>query len=123
MPSQPIPDRLSWARPGGSRFHFNSVGVDGAIFDIWAALLNGAAFALLESDLQAIDEVTEPMAELRPTAILWYAGLHHMIIDHAPEAFGMLGLCIAGGMSRHSRMPGAFSNGGRACALQLLWAD
>ncbi|MEM1428431.1 MAG: amino acid adenylation domain-containing protein [Pseudomonadota bacterium] len=83
--------------PGDVVLHHCTLGADGAVFDIWCPLLNGAALALLEEDVPTVSAVADTMRWHRVTAVGWYAGLHHLVIDHDIEAFETVRFNLSGG--------------------------
>ncbi|MEE4119692.1 MAG: amino acid adenylation domain-containing protein [Paracoccaceae bacterium] len=83
--------------PSDRVLHLTTPAADGALFDIWAGLLSGAAVAVLEEAVPTPASVAAAMRRHRVTAILWYAALHHMLIDHDVDAFESVRLNVAGG--------------------------
>ena len=67
-----------------------TIAADGSTFEIWGALLNGAALAVVEAEKPALDEIARVMRHHRVTFALWYAGLHHLTLDHQLCAFESL---------------------------------
>ena len=67
--------------------HSNTIACDGSTFDIWAALLNGAACAVVEAPFPALSEIGRVMQAHRVTAAMFYAGMNHMMVDHQLAAF------------------------------------
>ncbi|KPQ08983.1 MAG: putative non-ribosomal peptide synthetase module [Rhodobacteraceae bacterium HLUCCA09] len=83
--------------PSDRVLHLTTPAADGALFDMWAGLLSGAAVAVLEEAVPTPASVAAAMRRHRVTAILWYAALHHMVIDHDVDAFESVRLNVAGG--------------------------
>ncbi len=77
--------------------HFLTIACDGATFEIWAALLNGASIAVVEAQAPSLDDIASAMIRHSVSAVGWYAGIHHMMIDQRLEAFATVRLNIAGG--------------------------
>ncbi|MFC2966690.1 amino acid adenylation domain-containing protein [Acidimangrovimonas pyrenivorans] len=77
--------------------HASTIACDGSVFDIWGALLNGAACAIVETPMPAVQDVAAVMRRHNVTAAVFYAGLNHLMIDHALDAFASLRLVSSGG--------------------------
>ncbi len=84
-------------RPDDVVLHSNTIACDGSTFDIWAALLNGAACAVVEAPFPALDEIGRVMATHRTTAAMFYAGLNHMMVDHQLPAFASARMILSVG--------------------------
>ncbi len=89
----------SWTRLSEADrvLHVTTPAADGSLFEIWAALLAGASVAVLPPGLPTAGAVADAMRKHRVTAILWYAALHHLVIDHDIDAFETVRLNVAGG--------------------------
>lgn len=83
--------------PDDRMLHAATIAADGSTFEIWGALLNGAALAIVEAEKPALDEIARVMRHHRVTFALWYAGLHHLMIDHQLCAFESLRKTVSGG--------------------------
>jgi len=83
--------------PDDRMLHAATIAADGSTFEIWGALLNGAALAVVEAEKPALDEIARVMRHHRVTFALWYAGLHHLMIDHQLCAFESLRKTVSGG--------------------------
>ncbi|MBI1220616.1 MAG: amino acid adenylation domain-containing protein [Rhodobacteraceae bacterium] len=77
--------------------HSNTIACDGSTFDIWAALLNGAACAVVEAPFAALDEIGRVMTRHRVTAAMFYAGMNHMMVDHQLPAFASARMILSVG--------------------------
>ncbi len=77
--------------------HASSIACDGGLIEVWPALLNGAALAVVPGVKPALDRVAEVMAHHRVTATSFYIGMHQLMVDHHPEAFAGVRLSMAGG--------------------------
>lgn len=84
-------------RPGDVALHATTIACDGALYDIMVPLLSGAAVAVIESATPSLDEIAAVMVRHGVTVPSWYAGLHHLMIDHRIEAFATVRMSIAGG--------------------------
>ncbi|MEM9247226.1 MAG: amino acid adenylation domain-containing protein [Pseudomonadota bacterium] len=83
--------------PGDVVLHHCTLAADGAVFDIWCPLLNGAALAIVEDDVPTARAVTDTMRRHRVTCAGWYAGLHHIAIDYDIDAFATMRFSLSGG--------------------------
>ncbi len=83
--------------PGDIVLHHCTLAADGSVFDIWCPLLNGAALAIVEDDTPTARAVADTMRYHAVTAVGWYAGLHHVVIDHDIEAFASVRFNLSGG--------------------------
>ncbi|WP_127901933.1 non-ribosomal peptide synthetase/type I polyketide synthase [Solirhodobacter olei] len=77
--------------------HSNTIACDGSTFDIWAALLNGAACAVVEAPFPALDEIGRVMTRHKTTAAMFYAGMNHMMVDHQLPAFASCRMILSVG--------------------------
>ncbi|PRY25164.1 amino acid adenylation domain-containing protein [Aliiruegeria haliotis] len=77
--------------------HCLTIACDGSTFDIWSALLNGACIAIVEEEHPSLDDIARVLVAQQVTAVAWYAGLHHLMIDHRLDAFASLRLNLAVG--------------------------
>ena len=84
-------------RPDDVVLHSNTIACDGSTFDIWAALLNGAACAVVEAPFPALDEIGRVMTRHRATAAMFYAGMNHMMVDHQLPAFASARMILSVG--------------------------
>ncbi|WP_146010217.1 non-ribosomal peptide synthetase/type I polyketide synthase [Acidimangrovimonas sediminis] len=84
-------------RPDDRMLHAGTIAADGSTFEIWGALLNGAALAVVEAEKPGLDEIARVMRTQKVTFALWYAGLHHLMIDHQIDAFASLRKSVSGG--------------------------
>ncbi|WP_163850314.1 non-ribosomal peptide synthetase/type I polyketide synthase [Pseudooceanicola aestuarii] len=83
--------------PGDVALHAATIACDGSLYDIMVPLLSGAAVAVVPQALPGLDDVARVMTGHRVTVASWYAGLHHLMIDHQIDAFASLRLSLAGG--------------------------
>ncbi len=74
-----------------------TIACDGALAELLVPLLCGASIALVEADTPDIHTVAETMIRHRVTVALWYAGLHHLMIAHRPDAFATVRISEQGG--------------------------
>jgi len=88
---------LAEIQPSDVVLHASTIACDGSVFDIFAPLLNGASVAVVETPLASVDDIARTMIDQRVTAVLWYAGMHHLMIDHRLDAFETVRLDRAGG--------------------------
>ncbi len=77
--------------------HASSIACDGGLIEVWPALLNGAALAVVPGMKPALDRVDEVMVRHRVTATSFYIGMHQLMVDHHAEAFAGVRLAMAGG--------------------------
>jgi amino acid adenylation domain-containing protein len=84
-------------RPDDVVLHSNTIACDGSTFDIWAALLNGAACAVVEAPFPALDEIGRVMTRHKATAAMFYAGMNHMMVDHQLAAFASARMILSVG--------------------------
>jgi len=77
--------------------HASTIACDGSVFDIFAPLLNGASVAVVAAPFPSLDDIASVILTQKVTAVLWYAGIHHLMIDHRLDAFESLRLNCAGG--------------------------
>ena len=83
--------------PSDVVLHGSTIACDGSTFDIWAPLLNGAACAIVEAPLPTVQDVARVMVRHRVTAAVFYAGLNHLMVEHAPDAFAGVRMIASGG--------------------------
>ncbi|WP_375687048.1 amino acid adenylation domain-containing protein [Pseudooceanicola sp. LIPI14-2-Ac024] len=83
--------------PGDVSLHASTIACDGALYEVFGALLAGAAVAVVEGGTPALDRIAAVMTGARVTVASWYAGLHHLMIEHHLDAFATLRLSIGGG--------------------------
>jgi len=77
--------------------HASSPGCDGGLIEVWAALLNGAALAIVEGAKPALQDIAETMRHRRVTVTVQYVGMHQLLVDHHLDAFETVRFAMAGG--------------------------
>lgn len=70
---------------------------DASTFEIWGALLNGAALVLLPPQMPGLDELGRAIEKGGITALWLTAGLFHQMVDSQLQRFGGLRWLLAGG--------------------------
>ncbi len=95
--AQVLDQPLIAARPTDVVLHASTIACDGATFDIWTALLNGATLAIVTASFPALDAVAGVMVGENVSIALLYTGLFHLMVDHRIDAFKTLRLSCAGG--------------------------
>ena len=88
---------LTQVRADDVILHASTIACDGAIYDIWGGLLTGAQVAVVEAAFPSLDDVAAVMKRDHVTVAGWYAGVHHLMIEHHVDAFATMRLSIAGG--------------------------
>jgi len=83
--------------PADVCLHAATIACDGALHEIFLPLLSGAAIAIVETTTASLDAVAGVLARHGVTVAPWYAGLHHLMIEHRIEAFATVRLSISGG--------------------------
>lgn len=83
--------------PEDSILQMAPLAFDASTFEIWAALLNGAAIVILGSPHPSFEEIGGAIARHKVTTAWLTAGLFHSIVDHRLEALRPLRVLIAGG--------------------------
>ena len=83
--------------PKDVSLHAATIACDGALYEIMTPLLSGAAVAVVEANTPALDAIADTMIRRKVSVAPWYAGLHHLMIEHRIDAFETVRLSIAGG--------------------------
>ena len=83
--------------PGDVALNAATVACDGSLYDIFVPLMSGAALAIVEAPTPSLDDIAGTMTRHGVTIASWYAGLHHLMIDHGIEAFATLRASLSGG--------------------------
>jgi len=84
--------------PGDRMAHMSNISFDGATLEIWGALLNGAALALLPREVAlAPADLAARLARDGVTATVLTTALFNQVAREAPQAFSVLRTVIFGG--------------------------
>lgn len=83
--------------PGDVSLAAATIACDGALYEILVPLMSGAAVAVVEAATPGVQDVAETMIRHQVTVAAWYAGLHHLVIDHRIDAFASVRLSLPGG--------------------------
>lgn len=73
------------------------LGFDACIFEIFAALLNGATLAIYTAQHVSLDGIADAIGRFGVTTLWLTAGLFHLMVDQRPEALRGLRQLLAGG--------------------------
>jgi amino acid adenylation domain-containing protein len=90
-----LADPLLRLGPGDVMLGLAPLSADSATWETFAPLLTGGTLALCPD--AALDTIADTLTGAGVTVANWYAGLHHLMIDHRPEALAGLRLSVAGG--------------------------
>jgi len=83
--------------PGNTFLFLSAPSFDASTFEVWGALLNGCAVAVLGSGTPSLDDI-EAAIRLHDVTILWLtAGLFHLIVDERISALTPVRQMLAGG--------------------------
>ena len=77
--------------------HAAPLGFDASTFEIWGALLNGAALATVPDAVPSLDAIAEAIARHGVTIAWLTSGLFHAMVDHRLSALAPLRQLLAGG--------------------------
>lgn len=77
--------------------HASSLGCDAGLIEVWSALMNGAALAVVEGATPALQDIAETMVRNQVTVTCQYIGMHQLLVDHHLGAFKSVRLAMAGG--------------------------
>jgi amino acid adenylation domain-containing protein len=70
---------------------------DASTFEIWGALLNGGAVAIVPHARPSLDQIAAAISIYRPTTAWFTAGLFNLLVDHKIECLRPLRQVLAGG--------------------------
>ncbi|MET0547022.1 MAG: non-ribosomal peptide synthetase [Caulobacterales bacterium] len=77
--------------------HASPLAFDASTFEIWGALLNGGALAILNNARPSVTEIGAIIDGHKVTIAWLTAGLFHLVVDHAIESLSPLRQLLAGG--------------------------
>ncbi len=83
--------------PSDVLLHHSTCSFDAGIFEIWAALLNGAKLALYPPQPFNLDMLYDTIIEHGITTLLLTTSLFHLVAEHKPECLGPLRQIVIGG--------------------------
>ena len=70
---------------------------DASTFEIWGALLNGSALAIMPAAMPSLAEVAHAIEQFHVTTLWLTAGLFHSMVDHHLESLAHVKQLLAGG--------------------------
>ncbi|MCB1269756.1 MAG: AMP-binding protein, partial [Microthrixaceae bacterium] len=76
--------------PEDVMLHAATIAADGSSGEIWGALLNGAALAIVEAEKPGLADIAHVMTTRQTTTAIFYAGLLHLMVDHHIDAFASM---------------------------------
>ncbi|MDX2263492.1 MAG: amino acid adenylation domain-containing protein [Hyphomicrobiales bacterium] len=83
--------------PGETILHLAPLAFDASTFEIWGALLNGGALAVVSTPKPSLAEIAAAIAGHQATTAWFTAGLFHAIVDENVGALAPLRQILAGG--------------------------
>jgi amino acid adenylation domain-containing protein len=83
--------------------HHSTCSFDAAIFEIWAALLNGAALVLYPPKPVELHALKRMVRDHRVTTLLLTTAVFHLVAEHDPDCLATLKLVVIGGDVLHAR--------------------
>jgi amino acid adenylation domain-containing protein len=83
--------------PGEVFLQLAPISFDASTFEIWGALLNGGALAIMPPGTPSLDELGWALRRFRVTTLWLTAGLFHLLVDERLADLGDLRQLLAGG--------------------------
>jgi amino acid adenylation domain-containing protein len=83
--------------------HHSTCSFDAAVFEIWAALLNGATLVLYPPKAVELSALKRCIRERGITTLLLTTAVFHLVAEHDPECLATLKLVVIGGDVLHAR--------------------
>lgn len=83
--------------PADVVLHHSTCSFDAGIFEVWAALLNGAKLALYPPHVFDFDTLYQTIIQHGVTILLLTTSVFHLVTEHKPECFGSLRQVVIGG--------------------------
>jgi len=92
--------------PGETLLQLNLVAFDASTFEIWGALLCGGRLAIAPAGVASTAEIARLLERFGVTAVLFTAGLFHLVVDEEIAALARVSQVLAGGDVLHPAQVG-----------------